>query len=74
MLIFSNYSGEIKNLIVLYLMLQINLSFYIECLQLRINPILFKKSLAPNIGKKKEKFIKNMKLWRKSSIEEALFI
>ena len=32
---------KLKILIVLYLMLQINLSFYIECLQLKINPFLF---------------------------------
>ena len=33
-----------------------------------------KKVWPPILGKNREKFIKNMKLWRKSSIEEALFI
>ena len=30
--------------------------------------------MASHIGKKREKFIRNIKFWKKSNIEEALFI
>ena len=74
MLIFSNYSGEIKNpnsfvlnatnqFVVLHRMFTTEDKSY-----------SFLKKFGPQYWEKREKFIKNMKLWRKSSIEEALFI
>ena len=72
---FSNYSGEIKNpnsfvlnatnqFVVLHRMFTTEDKSY----------SFLKKVWPPILGKNREKFIKNMKLWRKSSIEEALFI
>ena len=72
---FSNYSGEIKNpssfiinatnqFVVLHRM------FTTEDKSFSI----LKKIWPPILGKNREKFIRNMKFWKKSSIEEALFI
>ena len=72
---FSNYSGEIKNpnsfvlnatnqFVVLHRMFTTEDKSF----------SFLKKVWPPILGKNREKFIKNMKLWRKSSIEEALFI
>ena len=72
---FSNYSGEIKNpssfilnatnqFVVLHRMFTTEDKSY----------SFFKKVWPPILGKNREKFIRNMKFWRKSNIEEALFI
>ena len=72
---FSNYSGEIKN--PSSFLLNATNQFNVLHRMVTTEDISFsflKKVWPPILGKNKDKFIRNMKIWKKSSIEEALFI
>lgn len=72
---FSNYSGEIKNpsSFILNATNQFNVLYRMFTTEDKSFSFL-KKVWPPILGKNKEKFIRNMQFWNKSSIEEALFI
>ena len=72
---FSNYPGEIKN--PSSFLLNATNQFNVLHRMVTTEDISFsflKKVWPPILGKNKDKFIRNMKIWKKSSIEEALFI
>ena len=72
---FSNYSGEIKNpsSFILNATNQFNVLYRMFTTEDKSFSFL-KKVWPPILGKNKEKLIRNMQFWSKSSIEEALFI
>ncbi len=72
---FSNYSGEIKNpsSFILNATNQFNVLYRMFTTEDKSFSFL-KKVWPPILGKTKEKLIRNMQFWNKSSIEEALFI
>ena len=72
---FSNYSGEIKN--PSSFILNATNQFVVLHRMFTTEDKSFsflKKVWPPILGRNREKFIRNMKFWKKSSIEEALFI
>ncbi len=72
---FSNYPGEIKNASSLILTASNQLSILYRMLTTEDKSFSFLKTIwPPIIGKNKEKFIKNIQSWKKSSVEEALII
>ena len=72
---FSNYSGEIKNPSSFLLNATNQFNVLHRMVTTEDTSFSFlKKVWPPILGKNKDKFIRNMKIWKKSSIEEALFI
>ena len=72
---FSNYSGEIKNPSSFLLNATNQFNVLHRMVTTEDTSFSFlKKVWPPILGKNKDKFIRNMKFWKKSGIEEALFI
>ncbi len=72
---FSNYPGEIKNpnSYLLNATNQFNILYRMITTEDKSFSFL-KKVWPPILGKNKEKFIRNIKFWKKTNIEEALMI